>query len=43
MKFLKTLSTMFTGITEEDITPLNVIILCAGLLVALIVMVWLAV
>jgi hypothetical protein len=43
MKFLKDLATMFTGVYEEEITPLNVIIICAALLVALIVMVWLAV
>ena len=43
MKFLKDLATMFTGVHEEEMTPLNVIIICAALLVALIVMVWLAV
>jgi hypothetical protein len=43
MEFLKALGTFLSGTTEAEITPLNVIIICAALLVALIVMVWLAV
>jgi hypothetical protein len=42
-EIFKSFRHILSGTTEADITPLNVIIICAALLVALIVMVWLAV